>query len=154
MRLSIAICLMCVAVGGMGAQTGLFDLSFAMPLVEADSLLQGIGFSADADSTAHWEYVNPRHLYVRAIHLVPDVSGSILAGWVVCFDTLQAGAEQTEQMTVGAVITRHGAEFSRANADFVWDLAEGRWVIARWDEFHRLYVVEYHDSHAIRYEYY
>lgn len=154
MKKAVIIMVTCLIATGVIAQTGLFDLRYAMPLAEADSLLLDMGFFSDPDSTGYWEYTNPWHLYVRSIHLVPDTRCEYLAGWVVCFDTLEAGAELTEQMAVGSLITRHDADFHRSNDSFTWDLSEGRWVISQWDESRKYYLVEYHDSRAIRFEYY
>ncbi len=145
---------LCLFFTGISAQTGLFDLSFAMPLAQADSLLQAKGFVAAGDSLSGRVYHIPGHLYLRAVQLVPDPQAHLLAGWVLCFDTLQAGAEMTEQMTVGALITRHDASFLRESNGYLWDLSEFRWVEARFDALRQYFLVEYHDSEAAAWEYY
>jgi hypothetical protein len=145
---------LCLIGASLSAQTGLFDLRFAMPLSEADSLLQSKGFEASGDSLSHRAYQIPGHMYLRAIYLVPDLNAEILAGWVVCYDTLQAGAELIEQMTVGSLITFHDAGFDRDGDRFVWDLSEYRWVVAYFDATREHYLVEYHDSDAATWEYY
>ncbi len=138
----LTILLLTLAIA-LGAQTGLFDISYGMSIQAAIDNLGEAGFTV-ANQTEDWlELVSIDNYYVEKMELSFTEDGSVLVGWNIIY--LPQEDEDIEELVMDALVERHGdyAEWDDNMEYYFWNLDDIHWVYAGWDWDYETYWVEY-----------
>ncbi|MDD4223033.1 MAG: hypothetical protein PHD87_00400 [Candidatus Cloacimonetes bacterium] len=128
----------------LGAQAGLFDISYGMSREETIELMDIQDFSV-ADEGDNWLVLIPSdNYYVDSIEIRFAEDGSGISGWTIVY--LPQDDEDIEDLVLEALIERHGDdyEWDYYLLEYCWDLDdEGHSVFAGWDWDGETYCAEY-----------
>ncbi len=138
----LTILLLTLAIA-LGAQTGLFDISYGMSIQAAIEDLEEQGFSV-ANQTEDWlELVPIDNYYVEKIELSFTEDGSELLSWIITY--LSQEDEDIENLVMDALVGRHGDNYywdEDLELNY-WYLDDIHWVYAGWDWDYETYWVNY-----------
>ncbi len=135
--------LMLALAAVLGAQTGLFDISYGMSLEYAVAHLEEEGFTV-SDETESWLELMPNdNYYVDEIELDFSDDGSELLGWSITY--LPQDDEDIEDLVMEALVARHGDDYEWDDYMelYYWDLDGVHWVYAGWDWDYEKFWVDY-----------
>ncbi len=115
----------------LGAQTGLFDLSFDIEADEAIEILEASGFKIINETSNRITFSDSENPYVDDIWLYFDNDGS-LDHWTIFY--LPQDDEDIEDLVIDALIARHGVDFgvNFIYEEFIWELDAYHSVSAGW----------------------
>ena len=133
MKKYIASIILLAALGGLFAQTGLFDISYEDPWPHADSLLAKFGYLAENIEGPMVKYYSKQDPMVEAVILFINPENLKVAGWFVKHrNTLSS---EMDQIVVDRVYDMHGesTHYDRATEQLIWVLSPKRSI-------HLLYV--------------
>ncbi|MCB5224560.1 MAG: hypothetical protein WCY21_06775 [Candidatus Cloacimonadaceae bacterium] len=115
----------------LGAQTGLFNLSFDIEADEAIEILEASGFEIIDETSDRIRFSDSENPYVDEIWLYFAGDDS-LESWTIFY--LPQDDEDIEDLVMDALIERHGTDFAVdfIYEEFYWDLDEFHSVSASW----------------------
>ncbi len=137
--------LLLVAACGLQAQTGLFNLSYAIPLSEADSLLALSGFQAkDSGNDIVRYFPSDSHL-VDAILVFVEPKTQRIIGWFIKYNP--ENTEEYDALVMETLQQMHGKtnHFDEETQQLIWFLSTTRTVHVIYAEDNSLTVL-YYDS--------
>ncbi len=127
----------------LGAQTGLFDISYGMSIQEAIDHMEEEGFTI-TDETEDWlELVPIDNYYVEKMELSFSEDGEDLQSWSITY--LPVEDEDIEELVMDALVERHGDyyEWDEYMEEYYWELDDSHWVYAGWDWDWETFWVDY-----------
>lgn len=133
MKKYIALIILLTALGGLFAQTGLFDISYDDPWPKADSLLAKFGYLAEDIDGPMVKYYSDKDPMVEAVILFIKPENLRVAGWFVKHRNTLSG--DMDQIVVDRVYDMHGesTHYDKATEQLIWVLSPKRSI-------HLLYV--------------
>lgn len=117
----------------LGAQTGLYELSFGDDSESCQDLMSEKGFYLEYDSGDVQTYYPDDNEFVDSIELEFDTYDDALIGWVVYY--LPQDDSDIEEDILDILIEWHGDDYDwDDDAEvYVWELDDGHSVEAFWD---------------------
>ena len=109
-------------------QTGLFNLSYALPLAEADSLLRSNGFAyKDSEGESH-RYFPVDNAMVEAVLIFVEPKSERLAGWFIKYKP--ENTEADDNFVMETLQELHGKKniFDEDTQQLIWLLSTTRSV--------------------------
>jgi hypothetical protein len=142
-RIAMLIALLVLFVT-LGAQTGLFELSYGDDVDYCEELMAAKGFELSNDSGNVQTYVSEDNNWVDTIELEFDLYDGVLTGWSVYYNP--QSDEDIEQEVLDILVEYHGDDYEWYDYDdyYVWDLENGHSVEAFWDWDYELFTVAYY----------
>lgn len=146
----------CVPV--LWAQSGLYGLEFGESAAAARLKLESQDFSVnggEVDPTVSGTLATAQQLimvpeddpFINGIELRFSPGVDSLNGWSIAYNFYEE--EDMGELVIGALISRHGTAFANnAHGIYVWELGKDAQVIAGWDHFRKLFVVDYRQDGA------
>lgn len=131
---------------GLHAQTGLFNLSYAIPFAEADSLLNSYGFFAkDADKDLVRFFPKDNKLIDAVITFIEPKSQRII-GWFIKYNP--ENSKDNDQYVLQTIKDMHGDKnhFDEETEQLIWFLSTTRTVHVMYAEDGGLTIL-YYDSY-------
>jgi len=128
----------------LGAQTGLFELSYGDDSQSCEELMSEKGFYLDYDGGDVQTYYPDDNEYVDSIELQYDPYDDALIGWVVYY--LPQDEEDIEEEIVDILVDWHGDDYDYYDEDgmYAWELDDNHTVEAYWDWSTDLFCVNYY----------
>lgn len=128
----------------LGAQTGLFELSYGDDSQSCEELMSEKGFYLDYDGGDVQTYYPDDNEYVDSIELQYDPYDDALIGWVVYY--LPQDEEDIEEEIVDILVDWHGDDYDYYDEDgmYSWELDDNHTVEAYWDWSTDLFCVDYY----------
>ncbi|MBP7309676.1 MAG: hypothetical protein KA984_00105 [Candidatus Cloacimonetes bacterium] len=145
-RKIILLGLMVLCAMALSAQVGLFNLEYAMPLAQADSLLINQGFMADGQADGLVRYKQSENEYVSALILFVEPTTERIVGWFVKYNA--ANSEENDDFVLRHLQELHGETnvYDEETQQLIWFLSTTRNVFVVYSEYNELTVL-YYDSH-------
>lgn len=147
MKRKIVILALLVLTGAaLYAQMGLFNLEYAMPLVQADSLLMSQGFVLEGNADNLKRYRQAENEFVTALILFVEPKTQRLVGWFIRYNA--ENSEENDDMVLRRLQELHGETnvFDEETQQLIWFLSTTRNVFVVYSEYNELTVL-YYDSH-------
>ena len=128
----------------LGAQTGLFEISYGDDSQSCEELLNEKGFYLDSDAGDVQTYYPDDNEFVDSIELQFDPYDDALIGWIVYY--MPQDDSDIEQDVVDILVDWHGDEYDWLDDEevYVWDLEDSHTVEAYWDWGTDLFCVSYY----------
>ncbi|MDD4309941.1 MAG: hypothetical protein PHO32_06135 [Candidatus Cloacimonetes bacterium] len=144
-KISILLFLVTLALG-LFAQSGLFDLSYAIKLVEADSIMVYNGFVGSEPANNMVKYTPAANDLVSAIILFVEPKTQRMIGWFVKYNS--ENTEENDDYVVRTLAKLHGEtnHFDDDTQQLIWYLSTTRTVHVMYSADNSLTVL-YYDSH-------
>lgn len=144
-RICVLIFLLAVS-WSLFAQSGLFDLSYAIPWVEADSLLMTNGFSAQENANNQVKYYSAANPLVSAIILFVEPKTQRMVGWFVKYSA--ENTEENDNYVLETLAKLHGKtnHYDEETQQLIWYLSTTRTVHVMYAADNSLTVL-YYDSY-------
>lgn len=135
--------LLLILAFSLGAQTGLFDISYDMNREEAIEHLGSEGFEVSKEVENRLELLPLDNYYVEKIEIDFTDDGEEITGWSITY--WPQSDEDIEDLVMEALIGRHGEYYDWDDwlETYYWDLGEGHWVYAGWDWDYEMFWVDY-----------
>lgn len=110
------------------AQTGLFDLAYAMPRSVADSLLVSKGFAAKDSTSTLLRYFPKDNEFVDAIIVFVEPKSDRLIGWFIKYSPEMS--ENNDQFIIHTISDMHGEKnhYDEDTDQLIWFLSTTRTV--------------------------
>ena len=141
--------IMSALVFALGAQTGLFDLSYGDTRETALETLKQNGFEISTDDGTSVDLVPTDNYLVDRIYLTFNSDTSTLESWSIAYNPQED--EDIEQMVMDALISRHGEDYVWDDfyMQYYWSLENDRYVYAGYDYEEIYYWAEYTSSESV-----
>jgi len=144
-KLLVLIILVAVCTG-LFAQAGLFNLSYAIPLVEADSLMALSGFAARDTTDNMVRYFPANNDLVEAIIVFVEPKTQRIVGWFIKYNP--ANTEENDAYVMETLQQIHGEKnhYDEETQQLIWFLSTTRTVHVLYGEDNSLTIL-YYDAH-------
>ncbi|MCK9309751.1 MAG: hypothetical protein PHH43_02455 [Candidatus Cloacimonetes bacterium] len=113
---------------GLYAQSGLFNLSYAMPFAEADSLLNAQGFFAKDSEKDLLRYFPKDNKLISAVIIFIEPKSQRIIGWFIKYDP--SNEEKYDKLVIDSIMALHGEKnhFDEDTEQLIWFLSTTRTV--------------------------
>ncbi len=145
-RKIIFISLLMLCAVALNAQVGLFNLEYAMPLAQADTLLLSQGFISDGTANSLVRYKQTEDEFVTALILFVEPTTQRIVGWFIKYNA--ANSEEHDDFVLRHLQELHGKTnmYDEETQQLIWFLSTTRNVFVVYSEYNELTVL-YYDSH-------
>ncbi|PKN73497.1 MAG: hypothetical protein CVU50_01925 [Candidatus Cloacimonetes bacterium HGW-Cloacimonetes-3] len=125
----IIILLFLITCGlGLYAQTGLFNLSYALTFAEADSILNSHGFFAKDSGTDLVRFFPTKNKFIDAVSVFVEPKSKRIIGWFVKYNP--ENTEDNDQYIIKTISEMHGEKnhYDEDTEQLIWFLSTTRTV--------------------------
>lgn len=146
MRKIIVLCLLVLSGMALSAQVGLFNLEYAMPLAQADTLLLNQGFMPDGEADGLVRYKQAENEFVSALILFVEPTTQRIVGWFIKYNA--DNSEENDDFVLRRLQELHGETnvYDEETQQLIWFLSTTRNVFVVYSEYNELTVL-YYDSY-------
>ncbi|MCK9584925.1 MAG: hypothetical protein M0R69_08520 [Candidatus Cloacimonetes bacterium] len=111
---------------GLFAQSGLFNLSYGMPLDEADTILATAGFRPEGSEKNAVKYYSDINEFVAAILVFLEPKTQRIAGWFIKYNP--DNGEDNDHLVIDRIANMHGEtnHFEEETQQLIWFLTDTR----------------------------
>ena len=127
-------------------QVGLFNLEYAMPMAQADSVLVAQGFKMDGKAGDLVRYFPVDTNYVTSIILFVEPKTERIVGWFIKYNA--SNTEENDDFVIKRIQELHGKNnhYDDETKQLIWFLSTTRMAFVVYTEYNELTVL-YYDSH-------
>lgn len=146
MKKIIVLLFLAACALGLSAQTGLFNLSYAMPFAEADSLMNFHKYFAKDSQDNQVRYYSTENKFIDAVIVFVEPKSRRLIGWFIKYNP--GNTEDNDTYVIHTISQMHGEKnhYDEDTQQLIWFLSTTRTVHVMYAEDGGMTVL-YYDSY-------